>query len=505
MTASALMVQGTASHVGKSVLVTGLCRLYAQAGVRVAPFKAQNMALNSFVTPEGGEIGRAQAVQAQAAMVAPHVDMNPILLKPTRDHVAQVVIHGRPVREMTAEAYWQEGFAEAWEAVTASYTRLAAAYDLVLIEGAGSPAEMNLRERDLANMRLAKHTGSPVLLVGDIERGGIFASLLGTLMLLPEDERRLVGGLVVNKFRGDRRLFDEGARYLAERSGIPVAGVIPYTELEIPGEDSLSLPQGTSRDEADVDIAVVRHPHIANFTDLDALSRTPRVRVRFTARADEIAQADVVVLPGTKNTVEDLRHLRRQGLADAVLAARRRGAAVVGLCGGLQMLGETLEDPEGLEGGQAGSHAGLGLLPIRTRYRAGKATHQAAGRIAAGGAGWEGMPVTGYEVHSGESTLLPGAMPFALVERRSGRRVAVQDGAFVDRTLFGTYFHGIFDVPALRRAFLNEVLDRRGLPRLTDDEVAQAELGTRALDVLAEHLRRHLDLGLLEGLTGIAL
>ncbi len=505
MSAGALMVQGTASHVGKSVLVTGLCRLYAQAGVRVAPFKAQNMALNSYVTPEGGEIGRAQAVQAEAAMVTPHVDMNPILLKPTRDHVSQVVIHGRPVREMAAGSYWETGLAEAWAAVEASYGRLRASYDLVLIEGAGSPAEMNLRARDLANMRVAKLAHAPVLLVGDIERGGIFASLLGTLDLLPEDERRLIAALVVNKFRGDGRLFDQGVRYLAERSGVPVAGVIPWAEIEIPSEDSLSLPQGDGALPAEAEVAVVRHPHIANFTDLDALRRTPGVRVRFTVRADEIAAADAVVLPGTKNTVEDLAALHRQGLAAAVLAARRRGAAVVGLCGGLQMLGETLEDPEGLEGGRPGSHAGLGLLPLRTRYLQGKTTHQAAGRIAAGGPGWEGLAISGYEVHSGESSLTPGSRAFAMVERRSGGTVRVADGAFVDRSLFGTYFHGIFDVPAFRRAFLDEIRVRKGLRRLMDDEVAQGDLGARVFDALAEHLRRHLDLKLLERITGIAL
>jgi adenosylcobyric acid synthase len=504
MTGRALMVQGTASHVGKSVLVAGLCRLYAQAGVRVAPFKAQNMSLNSAVTPEGGEIGRAQAVQADAAMVEPHVDMNPILLKPTRDHASQVVIHGRPVREMVAGAYWQEGMDEAWAAVEASFARLSAAYDLVLIEGAGSPAEVNLRTRDLANMRVAKLAQAPVLLVGDIERGGIFASLLGTLWLLPEDERRLVQGLVVNKFRGDTALFRDGAKFLAERSGVAVAGVIPYLDLDIPSEDSLSLPDDGVTAEAEVKVAVIRHPHISNFTDLDALRRTGGVAVQFTVRPAEVAAADVVILPGTKNTVADLAALRARGLDVAIRAAREQGKAVVGLCGGLQMLGERLEDPHGLEGGGPGSYAGLGLLPITTRFHAGKTTHQAGGRLGAGDAGWQGMAISGYEVHSGESELLRGARAFAQVHTRSGASVAAQDGAFVDRLLFGTYFHGIFDVASFRRAFLDEVRGRKGLPALSDEQLGAGERAAQGLDALAGHLRRHLDLRLLERLTGIA-
>ncbi len=505
MTGRALMVQGTASHVGKSVLVAGLCRLYAQAGVRVAPFKAQNMSLNSFVTPEGGEIGRAQAVQADAAMVEPHVDMNPVLLKPTRDHVSQVVIHGRPVREMAAGAYWREGMDEAWTAIEASFARLAAAYDLVLIEGAGSPAELNLRSRDLANMRVAQLANSPVLLVGDIERGGIFASLLGTLMLLPEDERRLVQGLVVNKFRGDARLFQDGVTFLAERSGVPVVGVIPFLDLDIPSEDSLSLPEVAGRGEGEVTVAVIRHPHISNFTDLDALRRTGGVTVRFTVRPEEVAEADIVILPGTKNTVEDLAALRRRGLDLAILRARERGKAVVGLCGGMQMLGQKIEDLQGLEGGTPGTYAGLGLLPLTTRFHAGKTTHQAVGRLAAGGEGWQGMMISGYEVHSGQSILAPGATSFAEIMERSGRSEAATDGAFVDRRLLGTYFHGIFDVPSFRRAFLDEVRQRKGLSGLSDAQLDEADRAAQSLDALAAHLRQHLDLAILERLTGIAL
>ncbi len=504
MTGRALMVQGTASHVGKSVLVAGLCRLYAQAGVRVAPFKAQNMSLNSYVTPAGGEIGRAQAVQADAAMVEPHIDMNPILLKPTRDHVSQVVIHGRPVREMAAGAYWREGMDEAWTAIEASFARLASAYDLVLIEGAGSPAEVNLRERDLANMRVAKYAQAPVLLVGDIERGGIFASLLGTLMLLPDDERRLVQGLVVNKFRGDASLFRDGVRFLAERSGIPVAGVIPYLELDIPNEDSLSLSEQREQGATEVKVAVIRHPHISNFTDFDALRRTDGVAVQFTLAPEVVATADVVILPGTKNTVEDLAALRSRGLDAAIRKAREQGKAVVGLCGGMQMLGDRLEDPQGLEGGRPGSYAGLGLLPITTRFVAGKTTHQARGRLVAGGEGWQGVAISGYEVHSGESELLPGAAAFGEIEARSGLSVRAEDGAFVDRLLFGTYFHGIFDAAPFRRAFLDEVRARKGLPPLSDAQLSAGERSAQGLDALAEHLRRHLDLRLLERLTGIA-
>lgn len=499
------MIQGTASHVGKSLIVTGLCRLFAEQGVRVAPFKAQNMALNAFVTPEGGEIAFAQALQAEAAMVPPEVDMNPILLKPKGQALAQVVLEGRPVRDMPARAYWQEGFEEAWQVVLRAFDRLASRYDLVLVEGAGSPAEVNLRPRDLANMRLALAREIPVLLVGDIERGGIFASLLGTLHLLTAEERGQVKGLLVNKFRGDPELFTEGLRFLESASQRPVVGVLPYLDLDLPAEDSLSLGAGRAA-TGPVRVAVIAYPHIANFTDFDALAQTPEVSVTFVRRLPELADVDAVILPGTKNTIDDLFWLYEEGFADRILMLRRQGVSLVGLCGGLQMLGERLEDPFGLEGTRGQRVVrGLGLLPIVTRFLPGKTTHQSEGRIIARGSSWQGLVVRGYEIHSGQSWWTAPGTAFARLTRRSGEPVAEEDGAFLDDDCFGTYLHGLFDDVSFRLAFVNRLRRKKGLPPLMTGLSTAAERRRQAFERLAQAFRQHLRLELLAEWTGISL
>ncbi len=461
MTARVLMVQGTHSSAGKSLLVAGLCRVFAQEGLRVAPFKAQNMALNSFVTSEGLEIGRAQVVQAQAAGIAPHVDMNPVLLKPEGDAHCQVVVNGRPWQELTAMEYYErKGLL--WEAVTAALDRLRSRYDLIVIEGAGSPAEINLRAGDIVNMAVALHAQAPVLLVGDIDRGGVFASLLGTLMLLQEDERRMVRGLIINKFRGDIRLLQDGLDMLEARAGVPVLGVVHYLhQLHIAEEDSVALdePVPTDAPGSEVDIAVVRLPRISNFDDFDALALEPGVRVRYVTNRRDLGLPSAVILPGTKATISDLAWLRMQGLADAILNLARQGAAVTGICGGYQMLGQTIIDSEGAESDAGSELPGLGLLPVVTEFVAAKTTHQVAGVpatqrgfMAAGGA----APLDGYEIHMGQSRLLAGnSSPLLKLTSRSGAPVEEVDGA-IDPSgrIWGTYLHGLFDNTAFRRAWL---------------------------------------------------
>ena len=356
------MVQGTSSHAGKSVLAAALCRIFAQDGLEVAPFKAQNMSLNSYATPDGGEIGRSQAVQAAAAMTAPRVEMNPVLLKPEGESRSQVVVMGRP--QAVASAWEYHDLKPAiWETVTSALGRLRADYDVVVIEGAGSPAEINLKQHDIVNMRVALHAGAPVLLVGDIDRGGVFAQLVGTMELLEPEERALVAGHVINKFRGDPSLLTSGLDFLEDRTGVPVAGVIPhFADIHIPEEDSLGLGPDMEGDaEPVVDVAVMRLPHIANFDDFDPLRREPAVRVRYVGHADELGSPDLVVIPGSKTTVADLDWLRERGLAERVVALRGGGTPVIGICAGYQMLGERLLDPDGVESPRAET-PGLGLL-----------------------------------------------------------------------------------------------------------------------------------------------
>jgi adenosylcobyric acid synthase len=386
MTARVLMIQGTSSSVGKSLLTAALCRLFARRGVRAAPFKAQNMSNNAAVCADGAEIGRAQAVQAAAAGVAPTADMNPVLLKPEADSRSQVIVLGRHWQTLRASAFYRRK-EELWPVVTAALDRLRAAYELVLIEGAGSPAELNLRALDIVNMAVARHARAPVLLAGDIDRGGIFAQLLGTLWLLEPEERALVRGLVVNKFRGDRALFADGVRILEERGGAPVLGVVPYLPaLAVAEEDAVALDVDRPGPRTGIDVAVIRLPHIANFDDFDPLRAEPGVGVRYVSSARELGAPRAVILPGTKSTIADLAWLRATGLAEAICTFVDRGGAVAGVCGGYQMLGRVIRDPEGVES-PAGEVAGLGLLPVETTFAQEKATRQARGRVA-GGPGW---------------------------------------------------------------------------------------------------------------------
>lgn len=502
-TAKVIMVQGTSSHAGKSVLATALCRIFAQDGLQVAPFKAQNMSLNSYATPDGGEIGRSQAVQAAAAMAAPKVEMNPVLLKPEGERRSQVVVMGKPMAVASAREYYELKPA-IWETVTSALATLQADCDVVVIEGAGSPVEVNLKQQDIVNMRVALHADAPVLLVGDIDRGGVFAQLVGTMVLLEPEERALVKGHVINKFRGDSSLLTSGLGFLEERTGVPVAGVIPhFSDIHIPEEDSLGLAaESRDDDEAMVDVAIMRLPHIANFDDFDPIRYEPGVRVRYVGRAEEFGAPDIVIIPGSKTTMADLDWLRTQGLAERILVARGTGTPVIGICAGYQMLGERLLDPDRVESSREETQ-GLGLLQTSTTFLRQKSTHQVTGRVAEGRgllSGCRGVEVTAYEIHMGYTSGDVPSRPF-LLETRSGRQVDMPDGAQDEEGLtLGTYLHGLFHNSAVRRSILGYVAERRGaaLPSARDDIEPSAEY-----DKLATLVREHLDMELVYRVTGL--
>ena len=508
--ARTIMVQGTASSVGKSLLVTALCRMFRDEGIRVAPFKAQNMALNSAVTPDGLEIGRAQAVQAQAAGIAPSVDMNPILLKPEGDRKSQVVVLGRPIGSMSAVQY-HEYKPRLSQVIVDALTRLRTHYDLVVIEGAGSPAEINLKARDIVNMHVAKLADAPVLLVGDIDRGGMFASFVGTMELLDLDERARIAALLVNKFRGDVGLLEPGLQFLSERTGKPVLGVVPYVQhLRIADEDSVSLDERAAgrvrcvRD-GDLDIVVVRLPRISNFDDVEALEHEASVVVRFVDQPDVLDRADLVILPGSKNTVSDLAWLRANGIAAAITRRADRRQPVLGVCGGCQMLGEVIEDPHGVESRHTRVD-GLALLPIRTRFERDKITAQMHARVSTPSFLTDEAPferdLTGYEIHMGVVVATgPCATPFEIYSR-NGHSEVVPDGAISqDGAVVGTMMHGLFENDALRARTLAFLRRRKGLPEtLATSGVApkQAEY-----DRLAAAVRTHIDCELLWRIVGL--
>ena len=457
--ARCVMVQGTASSVGKSVIATALCRVLRDEGWRVAPFKAQNMSLNAAVTPAGEEIGRAQAAQADAAGVAPRATMNPILLKPEGDGESQLIVLGRARGRVRARDYWTKR-RELWPVVAEALRALRAEFDIIVIEGAGSPAEINLRASDLANMRVARACRAAVLLVADIERGGVFAQVLGTLALLRPAERALVRGVLVNKFRGDPALFASGVRALRRRSGLPILGVLPYAEdLLVPPEDSLSLDAAPRA--GSVDIAVIRYPRISNFDDFSTLAAAG-AGVRYVREPGALAVPDLVVLPGSKSTIADLEWLRAGGLAARVVALADAGVPIVGVCGGFQMLGRAIVDPSGVDGRSAAVR-GLGLLPVRTTFAREKRTLTVTGRVGSGGAFAElaGSELAGYELHAGE-TERDGAAPFAELVRAGGER-ALDGAVSADGRVIGTYVHGLFGAEGVRDALLRALAKRRGV------------------------------------------
>jgi adenosylcobyric acid synthase len=492
--AHALFVGGTGSDVGKSVIAAGLCRILRRRGYRVAPFKAQNMALNSAVTPEGGEIGRAQALQAAACGIPAHTDMNPILLKPNSDTGSQVVIQGRPVGNMSVRAY-HDYKAEAWSRVEESFRRLAASHDLVVLEGAGSIAEINLKEHDITNLRAAAMAGAPVLLVADIDRGGVFASVLGTLELLTPDERERVAGVIINRFRGDPSLLRPGVQLLEERTGVPVLGVVPWIDLHLPEEDSVALGRKARELSGDgLRIGVVRLPRISNYNDFDALEREPGVALVYLDTPEQVNGLDLLILPGTKSTIPDLHHLRQSGRAGAIHDHHARGGRIAGICGGFQMLGRRLADPDGVES-ELSEAEGLGFLDVETVLGPDKHTHQVEAELlpAAATLGWSpGERIAGYEIHLGESRCGALAQPLLRFLLRSGRSLTLEDGAVSrDGRVWGTYLHGLFDNDALRSALLGSLRQARGLARPEPKPALALEA---ELDRLADHLEGHLEL-----------
>lgn len=506
MPAKALMIQGTASNVGKSLLCTALCRLFSRDGYAVAPFKAQNMALNSFSTADGEEIGRSQAVQAEAAGVRARVEMNPILLKPDARAGCQVVVMGRPLGLMSPERY--ETFKDrAFGVIEDAYGRLAASHDLIVIEGAGSPVEVNLKNRDLANMRVAAMANAPVLLVGDIDRGGLFAAIIGTMALLTDEERRLMKGFVVNRFRGDLELLRPGLRFIEAETGRPVLGVIPYLDdLPFPAEDSLARARWPIEGpgHTQLRIGVMALPHLSNDTDFDLLALEPGVSLRFLDRPEEAAEVDLLILPGSKNTIDDLEYLRARGFESAIQDHRGRGGAVVGVCGGYQMLGHLIHDPCGVEG-QIREAKGFGLLDVSTTLTREKRVAQVRA-VPCDHLGWEASPpLEGYEIHLGVTTLGERALPMFRLLGDGGVSGERLDGAVSsDRIVWGTYLHGLFDHPGLRRQLLNALRRCKGLAPL------EAPLGDSGVsfrsalyDRLEEVLRANLDLSQLYAIVGL--
>ncbi|MBT2734550.1 cobyric acid synthase [Bacillus sp. ISL-7] len=488
-----LMFQGTNSDVGKSVVVTAFCRIFSQDGHTTVPFKSQNMALNSYITVDGKEIGRAQGVQAEAAGIQATTDMNPILLKPNRDNQSQIVVHGKPFKNMEAGRYRQEFFQTGLTLIQQSLSTLSQNYERIVIEGAGSPAEINLNDRELVNMRVAKMADAPVILIGDIEKGGVFASLVGTLQLMEPADRDRVIGVIINKFRGDIRLLESGLTWFEEYSGKPVLGVIPYLEnLNIDAEDSVILNQYTSTQntEKELDIAVIQYPKISNFTDVDPFFAEPDCHVRFITRADQLHDPDLVILPGSKNTIEDLLFLRKSGIAQKIAELQKKKHSVLfGICGGYQMLGDKIEDPLAIESLHQAID-GLRLLPIETTITKEKTTILSNGMLHLFG---KNFHVTGYEIHMGE-TLTTGASQGLIFTNEKW------DGCYSsDETIIGTYFHGIFHNDEFREELLNQIRRKKGLEPI-HNRPSFNQLREEAFDRLAEHVREHVKLDVIEQL-----
>ena len=490
--ARCIMIQGTMSSAGKSLLAAGLCRLFSQDGWRVAPYKSQNMALNSFITRDGLEMGRAQALQAQAAGVEPDVRMNPLLLKPTGDAGSQVILMGRVLGDYPAAKYFalKKSF---WPQLLEAYDSLAAENDILVLEGAGSPAEINLKADDIVNMGLAARVNAPVLLVGDIDRGGVFAQLYGTLALLEEEERARVKGLVINKFRGDEALLAPGLAQLTALTGRPVAGVVPWLDLNLEDEDSLAPRLGRAAPGGAVDVAVIRLPHLSNFTDFDPLEEVPGLGVRYVSDPAALGRPDLVILPGTKTTLDDLLWLRQKGLEKAILALAASGTPVLGICGGYQMLGRSLFDPNGVEGPAGRSLPGLGLLDCETVFAPQKTRTRVACRFEKAEGFWgclAGAEASGYEIHMGRTD---SPRPLCRVWGQfEGGPAPHGEGAFRG-SVAGCYLHGLFEEGQALHRLAHALFKAKGLsaPAFGPDHRAQR---ARQLDFLADTLRKKLDI-----------
>jgi adenosylcobyric acid synthase len=538
--AKAIMVQGTGSDVGKSILVCALCRIFRQEGLKVAPFKAQNMSNNSYVTVDGREMGRAQVAQAEAAGILPEAEMNPILLKPSGNNGSQIITMGRPLRHMTAHEYY-ENKDSMLEIAKKAYETLSSTYDVIVIEGAGSPAEINIKDNDIVNMKIAEIADAPVILVTDIEKGGSFAWIVGTLELLNNDERDRVMGVIINKFRGDLSILESGIDMLEERIKKPVLGVLPYfTDIDIDDEDSMSLDkrnkkQNTGREtvlhspdkwrrgqegtkdtkekpkleletgdkeqENQIDVVIIRLPRISNFTDFDILIREKNISVRFVEDARSIGNPDLIIVPGTKNTIGDLESIKENGIADAVIKLANSGTMVIGICGGYQMLGKVILDPENAESKTLETD-GLGLIDVSTLFRMQKNTHQVKASFHDRGSDIfkslnANSEIAGYEIHMGETVLLNGAAPFLKITERSDEEVSMDDGAVSnDGNVIGSYLHGIFDNDEFRLGLINRLRESKGLSPMLAEELSSVDK-ERQYDKLADWFREHINMDLI--------
>jgi adenosylcobyric acid synthase len=486
-----IMFQGTHSDAGKSVIVTAFCRIFAQDGFKTAPFKSQNMALNSYITIDGKEIGRAQGVQAEAACIQATTDMNPILIKPNRDYESQIVVHGKPFKNMEAGEYRKTFFQTGLKLIEESLAHLSDTYERIVIEGAGSPAEINLKERELVNMRVARIANAPVILIGDIEKGGVFASLVGTLHLLEPEEHKRIIGVIINKFRGDIRLLEPGLKWFEEYTGKRVLGVIPYMpHLNIDAEDSVILNQYTSalNHEKEIDIAVIQYPKISNFTDIDPFFHEPDCHVRFITRVDQLKQPDIVILPGSKNTLEDLKFLKDSGIAKRLLELHEKNQShIIGICGGYQMLGSDIHDPDAIESPHQWMD-GLHLLPISTTMTKEKTTVLSEGELVFN---HQSFFVKGYEIHMGETKVSERLTPLIQLSNR------VDGCKTSEERVIGTYFHGIFHNDSFRKSYLNHIRKEKGLPPI-EERILFHQLREEAFNRLAEHVRQHVDMTIIQ-------
>lgn len=487
--AKAIMIQGTMSSAGKSLLTAGLCRIFHQDGYKVAPFKSQNMALNSYITLDGFEMGRAQVMQAEAAELDPDVRMNPILLKPTNDVGSQIIVNGEVIGNMSAVDYFAYK-RKLVPDIMKAYNSLAAENDIIVIEGAGSPAEINLKSEDIVNMGMAKMANAPVLIAGDIDRGGVFASLYGTIELLEADERKMVKGVIINKFRGDEAILRPGLDMLENLTHVPVVGVVPYLKIDVDDEDTLSDRLTYEGEIGVVDIAVIRLPRISNFTDFNALSRIPGVSVRYVTSEKNLKSPDIIILPGTKNTMGDLLWLRQNGLEAAILKLAAQETPVIGICGGYQMLGENLRDPENVENG--GEMRGLGLLPCETTFETQKVRTRVQGTVRNATGVFKcvcGAEFEGYEIHMGRTVTPENSLAFADLRDAD---LSKHDG-FAKENIFGTYVHGIFDEGDFAEKVVHAIMDKKGIsefaPQMTHSQYKQIQY-----DILADALRKSLDM-----------
>lgn len=495
--AQSIMIQGTMSNAGKSIIAGGLCRVFAQDGYKVAPFKSQNMALNSYITKEGLEMGRAQVMQAEAAMVEPSVLMNPILLKPTNDIGSQVIVNGEVMGTMSAKEYFATK-KQYVPAILEAYYKLEREHDIIVIEGAGSPAEINLKSDDIVNMGMAKMAKAPVLLVGDIDRGGVFAQLLGTILLLEEEERKMVKGLIINKFRGDKTILNPGLNMLEEKVGVLVRGVMPYCHLDIDDEDSLSERFSKKKTTGLIDIAVIRLPRISNFTDFNPFEYIEEVSLRYVSSPADLKEPDMIIIPGTKSTISDLIWLRESGLEAKILQHATRGKVIFGICGGYQMLGQSISDPEGVEEDSLsnGMIKGLGLLPIKTVFMPEKTRTRVNGTFNKVSGILKKLVDTnfsGYEIHMGETTRLKEDRECArLVEDTNPDRIKC-DGCF-EQNIYGTYVHGMFDSSEVVDKIIEALLAEKGYDKKDIHALDIGEYKEKQYNLLADAIRANLDM-----------